>query len=546
MIKPKMIENEKDFHCSKGHQLPVVTIAVDPQLSRNQRLLCTECLEDTDMDFKVVGLRKIISLIEENQVKKIERVENIIKNSIQTIESLHGIIDQMKSFIIQQFNSLITIMMEWIQNLKQQGSLYSQYSFYEELEVIILKQNKTNTNQQILLQEIQKTNHCWSSKLNPKLEYFNQLVEYNKCKELLSNLEFGSNTFTQVEQQPQIKIELQQQKNLQNILYESEIKLKLIDQSVKQNDRCNAIVFDSCGQIMVSTENNDIKIWKFLNGKIEQIKILQGHTNSIQCLVYSKKQNSFISGANDNSIRCWKQLDSSDWITSEPYKEHTHCVNCIILNSNEDLLFSGSDDKSIKVWKVDFNQNILTYMYSLDKHNNIIIALSLNESETQLVSCAKDKNQIIIWERREQDKFEFKYFVKQSILDQGKKVKFIKNNQFIWVTGGKEIDKLCIFELKEGVFQENQDKTIQLIANNQIFDEYRFSIVYNKERNLMVVRHKTYIYIITEINDGKFKIVDQLNCDTYDVYGTITNNGQYLVYFDNKKKGYSTYELLNK
>ncbi|CAD8129549.1 unnamed protein product [Paramecium sonneborni] len=540
MFKPKMIENEKIFI------LPVVTIAVDPQLSRNQRLLCTECLEDTDMDFKVVGLRKIISLIEENQVKKIEKGENIIKNSIQTIESLNGIIDQMKSFIIQEFNSLITIMMEWIENLKQQRSLYSQYSFYEELEIIILKQNKTNTNQQILLQEIQKTNHCWSSKLNPKLEYFNQLVEYHKCKELLSNLEFDSKTFTQDEQQPQTKIELQQQQNLQNVLYESEIKLKLIDQPVKQSVKCNAIVFDSSGQIMVSTEYKCIKVWKFLNGKIEQIKTLQGHTDWIQCLVYSKKQNSFMSGASDKTIRCWKQLDSSDWITSEPYQQHTKTVHCIILNSNEDLLFSGSDDKSIKVWKVDFNQNILTYMYSLDKHNNVITSLSLNQSETQLVSCARDKNQIIIWVRRELDKFEFKYFVKQSIQDQGKKVNFIKNNQFIWVTGGNEIDKLYIFELKEGVFQENKDKTIQLIANNQILDEYHFPVVYNKERNLIVVRHKTNIYIITEINDGKFKIVDQLNCDTYSVYGTITNNGQYLVYWDDKKKGYSTYELLNK
>ncbi|CAD8129313.1 unnamed protein product [Paramecium sonneborni] len=409
----------------------------------------------------------------------------------------------------------------------------SQYSFYEELEIIILKQNKTNTNQQILLQEIQKTNHCWSSKLNPKLEYFNQLVEYNKCKELLQNIEFGSKTFTQDEQQPQTKIEFQQQQNLQSVLYESEIKLKLIDQSVKQSVQCNAIVFDSSGQIMVSTEKKSIKVWKFLNGKIEQIKTLQGHTEWIQCLVYSKKQNSFISGASDNTIRCWKQLDSSDWINSEPYQQHTKVVICIILNSNEDLLFSGSFDKSIKVWKVDFKQNILTYMYSLDKHNHYVTALSLNQSETQLVSCATDNNQIIIWERREQDK----------LWAQGE----VYQKQLIYlVTGGKEIDKLYIFELKEGVFQENLDKTIQLIANNQIFDERCFPIIYNKERNLIVVRHKTNIYIITEINDDKFKIVDQLNCDTEDVYGTITNNGQYLVYWDIKTEGYSTYELLNK
>ncbi|CAD8119217.1 unnamed protein product [Paramecium primaurelia] len=297
---------------------------------------------------------------------------------------------------------------------------------------------------------------------------------------------------------------------------------------------------------MVSTEKNDIKVWNFLNGTIKLIKTLQGHTNWVLCLVYSNKQNFFISGAQDNTIRFWKLLDQTNWSSSQPYQQHTNTIGCIILNSNEDLLFSGSKDKSIKVWKVDFNKNILTYMYSLDKHDNKVMALSLNQSETQLISCAQNKNQIIIWERRQQDKFEFKHFVTQSIQEEGLKIKFIKDNQFIWITGGKQIDKLYIFELKEGVFQENQEKTIQLIKNNQKPDQYRFPIIYNKERNLIVVRHKTYIYIIIEINNGKFKIVDQLNCDTIQIYGTITKNGQYLVYWDEKSQAYSTYELQNK
>ncbi|CAD8179321.1 unnamed protein product [Paramecium pentaurelia] len=112
MLKPKMKENQKDFRCSKGHNLPVTNIALDPKLSRKQKLLCTECLIDADLDTKVVGLKKIISLTEENQVKKMETVENIIMNQIELIESLHGIVDQMKSFVIQQLNQLITILMD--------------------------------------------------------------------------------------------------------------------------------------------------------------------------------------------------------------------------------------------------------------------------------------------------------------------------------------------------------------------------------------------------------------------------------------------------
>ncbi|CAD8196457.1 unnamed protein product [Paramecium octaurelia] len=547
MFKPKMIENEKDFSCSQGHKLPVVTIALDPTLSMNQRFLCTECLENTDLDGRVVGLKKMISRIEEGQIKKMEKVEYLITSQIQLIEQLNVQVDQMKSLVIQQCDQSITILKGWIQNLQQKGSLQNCYSFQEELYIMLQKQNKADDKFQQLIHEIQQINQCWTSKLHLKLEVLNTFEEYTKFKELLSNLELSCKKITQTQQQQQKSVGFQQQHNQGNQvkISECEIKLKLIDQSVKQKEKCNVIVFDSSGSIMVSTEKFEIIVWSFLNGTIKLVNKLQGHTSQVQCLVYSNKQNSFISCSKDKTIRCWQQLNQKDWISSQPYQQHIGYVFCMILNQNEDLLFSGSGDQSIKVWKVDFNQNQLTFLYSLDKHNNKVMSLSLNQSEDKLVSCAKDQNQIIVWERRENDQFEFKYFVKQSIQEKGLKVLFIKDNQFIWITGGIEIDQLYVFELEQGVFQENKDKTIQLTANNQNVDEYRFPIVYNRERNLILVRHKTYIYIIREINDAKYKIYDQFNCQTCLIYGTITNNGQYLVYWDEKQYGYSTYELLN-
>ncbi|CAD8132529.1 unnamed protein product [Paramecium octaurelia] len=546
MSKLKMIENEKDFCCCQRHKLPVVSIVLDPKLSRNQRLLCTECIENTDFDAKVVGLKKMISLIEEAQLKKMEKVEYVIVNQIELIEQLYSMVNQMKSFAIQQFDQQFAIINEWIKNLQQQRSEQSHYSFYEELENIVMKQIKADDYCQQFIHKIKKKNNCWTSKLYPKLELFKAFVEYKKCKEVLSNLDLSSENLAQNQQQQQIKIKSESQLNYekQELLQKSEIKFKLIDQSVKQNQVCKSIVFDSSGSIMVSTQNNDIIVWSLINGTIKLVKTLSGHTSLVQCLVASKKQNSFISCSLDKTIRCW-QSQNYEWNSSQPYQKHTDYIMCIILSSNEDLLFSGSDDKSIKVWKVDFNQNKLTFLYSLDKHNNRIMSLSLNQSENQLVSCASSQNQIIIWERREKDKYEFKYFVKQSIKDHGFKVKFIKENQFIWITGEQALDRLYVFELIQGVYQENQDKTVQLITNYKDCDEFHFSIIYNKERNLIVVRHKKYIYIIREINDGNYKIEDQLNFDTYYIYGNITNNGKYLVCWDAKREGYSTYELLN-
>ncbi|CAD8185566.1 unnamed protein product [Paramecium octaurelia] len=239
MFKPKMIENEKEFSCSQGHKLPVVTIALDPDLSMNQRLLCTECLENTDLDAKVVGLKKIISLIEEGQIKKMEKVEYLITSQIKLIEQLHDQVDHMKSLVIQQFDQSITILKEWIYNLQQKGSQQHLYRFQEELQIMLLKQNKADDKLQQIIHEIQQINHCWTSKLHPKLEQFNAFEEYTKCQELLSNLELSSKKITQSQQQEQkikvfnnnfVMINKQDQQKQYKLLFNKKNYFKIISQ----------------------------------------------------------------------------------------------------------------------------------------------------------------------------------------------------------------------------------------------------------------------------------------------------------------------------
>ncbi|CAD8197625.1 unnamed protein product [Paramecium pentaurelia] len=159
------------------------------------------------------------------------------------------------------------------------------------------------------------------------------------------------------EQQNQIKIHPQQQcnQNQQQILQIGEIKLKLIDQSIKQIIKCNAIFLDSSGSIMFSQRNNQI------NNSCARTQQLD--------LMFSLQQekNSFVSGGGDMSIRCWQRLDQTIWIS---YIYHRDFLSCILLNSNEDLLFSGSDNGQIIVWKASLNENKLSCFYSLDQHNN--------------------------------------------------------------------------------------------------------------------------------------------------------------------------------
>ncbi|CAD8116024.1 unnamed protein product [Paramecium sonneborni] len=521
MFKSKMIENEKTLQCCLKHQLPIVSVILNPQLLKLQRLLCNQCSNNVDTLANVVSFEKIIQMIEQQQNQKLHLIETMIIQNIKKIESFQNLIIQMKSNIIQQLEQLNKILKDWITNLKSIGVKHSQYSFHEELENIINKNNNMKFNSNSFIKDISIENNNRNSQAKPKLEQYNQFPEYNECNQILLDLQVDILKLELFENlnENSMNINNESEGNIQVVqvpyLEEEDIKLQLIHQSVLQEDYCFSIVFNSSSTIMVSTDKKVIKVWNFNDERIKLQQTFEQHKD-------------------------WKE---NFWTYSQAYSQHTNSVNCMILNENEDQLFSGGDDQSIKVWSLDFRNGKLIYQYSLDKHINRVCALSLNQSESLLVSCGNSKNETIIWEKGIQDKMEFKYVVKQSVSCGGKKVKFIKDNQFIWVPCVKEIDKIFIFELMEGVFQKNQQKTIQLNQYEDEGDYYLFPIIYNKQKNVIIVRHKCYIYLIRELNNGQFKIVEQLKFKTNYIYGTISNNGSYLVYWDNQNWFYSTYEL---
>ncbi|CAD8130083.1 unnamed protein product [Paramecium sonneborni] len=543
-----MIENEKLLQCAFKHQQPIVSVILNPQISKEQRLLCTECLSSINIEEKVIGFKKIIEILEQRQYQKMSQIEPIIEQIVNYIEQILNYISQLKSNAIQQLVQLSTLLKDWIINLQSTQLKYQQYSFHEELEIIIKNSNTNNFDLNPFIKDISKQYSNQIEKVSSKLEQYNQFQEYNKCKQILQNLQdiIKQGPSENINQGPIIKNN--EGKDIiqivkQPLLKEGAVKLNLIDSSVKQMNSCISIVFNPPGSIMVSTNKEAIKIWNFNNGRIQLQQTLKQHTAQVNCLIYSRIQDGFLSGSDDKTIIVWKLEKQNQWISSQPYQQHTDKVYCLILNQNENQLFSGSEDMSIKVGQLDFKKNKLIYQYELNKHKNKIYALSLNQSESLLVSCAHGQNEIIIWKKGLQNKMEFKYVVKQSTNSSGGKVKFIKENQFIWVSDFKYTDKIFIFELKEGVFHENQQKTIELNFNNQELDKFQFPIIHNMQRNLLVLRHGSYIYLIRELNNEKFKIVEQLKCYTNDIFGTITNNGSHLVFWDSKNQSYSIYKL---
>ncbi|CAD8065768.1 unnamed protein product [Paramecium sonneborni] len=578
MYKPKMIENEKDLVCQMNHKQSISMIVLDSNLSSNQRLLCQQCIDVFKTDAQIIEFKKVIQIIEDNKIKSLDILENLIKQNIQYIELFQTQVFNLKSHLVQQLDHLINNTKDWVLNLQSTGSKYSQYSFYQELDLIIMNQQSTQNDQINLNDQIKIINDAWKTEVNYQLEIFKSFKEYQQSKDILKNL-------TNQSQQEQIKSNIiinqiinqdkEQKKQItDNVIIQqqqlSPYKLQFIDDSIQQEEWCNAIVFDPTGKIMVSINGEDIIIWNINNRKINHAHLLQGHSQNVSCLIYSLINNYFISGSFDNSIRIWKYQNNNQWQSSKPYNEHKHCISCIILTSKEDQLISCSFDRSIKVWIIDLNNNELKLLYSLEKHTDYVFSLSLNQTERVLVSCGVD-GQIIIWKKQlnsqwqfqikfyisnYQTYFFFKFFMQiilincnyynKTIKEYGFHVKFLQENQFIWVPYSSH--NLCVFECKdEDQYQENIEKRIQFQKDNQRGVNYLlFPIIYNKDKNLICLRRAQHIFIIKVQINGFLSIVEQLDCQDCYIYGSLTNNGQYLVYWGEKTKKYKTYEILYK
>ncbi|CAD8160165.1 unnamed protein product [Paramecium octaurelia] len=534
-----MIEKIEEFVCSMNHNLPIQLVICDKNIEKNKRLLCNKCMDSAqDQLNNVMSFKQVVSQIQENQKRKQEQVNYFIMMNIQQIQELEITLDQFKSYIIQLLDEQISRTKIWVNCLQQIEQQQLKYSFFEQLDNLINQVKIGEFDEKLLLNQINTTNESYIQKLINKLNEFKPSELAKKCSQLFTNIK-SINQKTYLTKQ--INFIQDQQKIDHAVRKQSEIQFKLIDDQKKQTQVCWAIAFNSTGSIMISTDGYDIIVWNFTEGMLQLQYRFKVHQDFVQCLVYSKKLNSFISGSWDKSIISWKQVNKNDWQWSQSYQQHKDWISHLLLNHQEDQLISCSRDKSIKIWNVDFINNKLTFLYSL-WNNDVIFSLSLNQSETILVSC--EKYHFLIWRKGIDGKWKFK--CKQQVTE-GYKIQFINEQQFLWVTKGENIDQILIFELQNGDFKQNYNKTIHLNKNQTCEDNFRnFPIRQNKIKNIILVRHKHHIYLISKASEGDFKIIGSLNCEIDQIYGTMTENAQYLVFWDVKQQKYLSYELLQK
>ncbi|CAD8101450.1 unnamed protein product [Paramecium sonneborni] len=296
---------------------------------------------------------------------------------------------------------------------------------------------------------------------------------------------------------------------------------------IEQIEKCQSICFNNNDSLIATTVGKSIQIWNFQKGEIQQKGLpLVGHKSDVTTILFSRNQvESFISGGDlgENSIIMWS-LQNNTWIQTVPIIQEIGGFRSMILNKKDNKLFTADSQGYIKLWKVDFINKLIEKEYEFPKPFGQVWEISLNDSETSLISCVED-HKIILWKKQS----EKNWFIKQEIRlkSQPLRIKFLNDNYFICCT--EHDGYLKEFKLKKELFVEKILNKIKLDQQNQ--DMPSFPIQQN--RNIIFVKHNKFIHFLRKNEQGLIQRYQKISFQDMYISGALSNKKQILMIWSN-------------
>jgi len=112
-------------------------------------------------------------------------------------------------------------------------------------------------------------------------------------------------------------------------------------------DRVNSVAFSKDGKHIVSgSDDQTIRVWDAETGEVV-VGPLKGHTNWVNSVAFSQDGKHIVSGSSDHTIRVW-DAETGEVVVG-PLKGHTDWVNSVAFSQDGKHIVSGSSDKTIRV-----------------------------------------------------------------------------------------------------------------------------------------------------------------------------------------------------
>jgi small GTP-binding protein len=140
--------------------------------------------------------------------------------------------------------------------------------------------------------------------------------------------------------------------------------------------------------IISGSVDKTIRIWDTASGNC--LKVLEGHSAPVEEVAISTDSKLIISGSEDKTIRIW---DTASGNCLKVLEGHSDQVKGVAISADSKLIVSGSSDKSIRIWETA-NGNCLKV---LEGHSDSVYGVAISADSKLIVSGSSDES-IRIWE----------------------------------------------------------------------------------------------------------------------------------------------------
>ncbi|KAF7376837.1 WD40 repeat-like protein [Mycena sanguinolenta] len=154
-------------------------------------------------------------------------------------------------------------------------------------------------------------------------------------------------------------------------------------------DSVNSVVFSPDGAHVVSGSNDKtVCIWDATTGAVRWK--MDGHTSSVRSVAFSPDGARVVSGARDETVCIWDVMTGAQLWRMEG---HTGPVHSVAFSPDGARVVSGSNDNTVRIWDVTTG----AALGRMEGHTNAVWSVAFSPDNARLVSGSKDGT-VRIWD----------------------------------------------------------------------------------------------------------------------------------------------------
>ncbi|CAD8108329.1 unnamed protein product [Paramecium sonneborni] len=205
-------------------------------------------------------------------------------------------------------------------------------------------------------------------------------------------------------------------------------------------------------------------------------------------------------------------------------KEHKDCITQFLISKDEQLFISSSIDGNIKFWNSGY---LINCIQTIESNLGSVLGISLNQSENELIACGK--KQIILVINKSIINKQWYIFHQIETESYGYRLCYISENAFTFQPNC--LGKLQIYQKNQLSFFYNNINEFQVKRN---YIDCLFPQQYIQKKSILINKIGNFIYIIKFINQTQILQVQVIDFETYNIYGSISDDAEFLITWDDK------------